>query len=304
MLRHGLFGRRICLASFLFVLTSLVAASSATSAVLFSNGFETDTSGWDAFGPGFEPTRVPSGTNGVTSASGSFHAVNSPTATRPATNWGGENYGAGDSVPTAFQEYWTSLDIYLDVAGGFANDTRFDWDSAISDSNGDFKRDFIFNGGFYNDGTGPGANTNRFVISASNNSSPGSAFPKNPGRAPIAISTTGWYTFEHHFYDNAGVLAVDLSIYDSVNSLVNSWTLSNPLDLIGGVGGNQYGWFSDNDFSALPFDNSELRTATAAIPEPLSVAVWSCIALTLGGLTWWNRRSVATSSEAPAVSCN
>lgn len=246
----------------------LMAATLTAEAVpLYFNGFETDISDWDAFGGAFNATRVPSGTNGITSASGSFHAENS--ATGSASRWGGYNYGAGNAVPTAFQEYFTSVDIYLDVGGGWANDTRFDFSSAINNSLGTFNRDFIFNAGFYNDSDGsPGTGTNRFIISASNNSQPGSAYAKNPGRAPIAISTTGWYTFEHHFYNNAGVLAVDLSIFDAANALINSWTLSDPGDLIAGIGGNRYGWFDYNQFSTLAFDNAELNVV------PVPAAVW------------------------------
>jgi len=246
----------------------------------YSNGFETDISGWDAFGAPYNPTRVASGNNGITSASGSYHAESSSVGS--AGNWGGYNYGAGDAVPTVFQEYVSSVDIYLDVGGGWANDTRFDFDSAINNSAGTHKRDFIFNGGFYDsaDVTGPGAGTDRFVISASNNSQPGSAYAKNPDKSPIAIGTTGWYTFEHQFYDNAGVLAVDMSIYDSA-TLVNAWTLSDATDLITGIGGNRYGWFSYNQFSVLAFDDSSLTISSAVIPLP--AAAWMGFAL-LGGM--------------------
>jgi hypothetical protein len=161
-------------------------------------------------------------------------------------------------VPTAFREYRTAVSIYLNVGGGWANNTRFDFDSAINNSGGTHRRDFIFNGGFYNDATGPGANTNRFVISASTNSQPSSAFAKNPANDPIAISTSGWYTFEHHFYNNSGVLAVDLLIRDSLGALVKKWTLSDPSDLIANIGGNRYGWFDFNQFSNLAFDDAEL----------------------------------------------
>ncbi len=248
------------------------AASPAVAAPLYFNGFETNTAGWNAFGPPFDATRVASGTNGITSATGAFHAESS--ASGSAGNWGGYNYGAGNNVATSFIEYVTSIDIFLNVDGGWANDTRFDWDSAVSNSAGGFGRDFIFNAGFYNDLTGPGAGTNRFVISASNNSSPGSAFPKNPARDPFAISSTGWYTFEHHFYDNGGVLAVDLSILDAGSSLLHSWTLSDPTDLIGLIGGNRYGWFTDQDFSVLAFDNTSLTTVdAAAVPEPATLTL-------------------------------
>ena len=203
----------------------VVTSGTAAAAPLYVNGFETNISDWDAFGGGFNATRVASGTNGVTSASGSFHAESS--ATGSASRWGGYNFGAGNAVPTAFQEYWTEIDVFLNVGGGWANNTRFDFSSAINNSAGLHRRDFIFNAGFYNDtDASPGSGTSRFVISASNNSQPASAFAKNPARNPIAISNTGWYTFQHHFYDNGGVLAVDMNIYDATNALINSWTLS------------------------------------------------------------------------------
>jgi len=248
-----------------------VLATSGIAQADFFNGFETDTTGWNA-----GVTRVASGTNGITSASGSYHAELSGT---DYTYWGGYNFGAGNAVPTAFQEYTTAIDIFLDVDAGWSNDTRFDFSSAINNAGGTHNRDFIFNAGFYNDATGPGAGTDRFVISASNNSQPGSAFAKNPDKAPVAIDTSGWYTFEHHFYDNGGVLAVDMNIYDASQAPVNSWTLSSAADLIAGIGGNRYGWFDCNQFGALAIDNSAL----SVVPVPgavllgglgLSLASW------------------------------
>lgn len=271
------------------VLTLTAASSNCQAAFLYSNDFEANTAGWNVFGGGYDAARVASGTNGIVSASGGFHAESS--ASGSAGDWGGYNFGAGNAVPTAFQEYWTAIDIYLNVEGGWANDTRFDFSSAINNSGGTFLRDFIFNAGFYNnnDTTGPGAGTDRFVISASSNSQPGSAYAKNPARGPIAITATGWYTFEDHFYDNAGVLAVDMSIYDASHSLVNTWTL-NTTDLIGGVGGNRYGWFDYNQFSTLAFDNTELRTAMPAVPEPTSLALAGFAGIGMAVGAWRRRR--------------
>jgi len=274
MLNNRLLGI-VCASTLILALTPEVNAAN-----IYFNGFETDIGGW------YTPTRVASGTNGITSAAGSFHATS---GAGDYTDFGGYNFGAG-SVPTVFQEFTTTLDIYIDVNGGFANDTRFDWDVAISNSSaGTHLRDFVFNAGFYdsNDAGIPGAGTDRFIISASNNSSPGSAYPKNPGKDPVAISTTGWYTFQHTFYDDGGVLAVDMSIFDSSSNLIKTWTLSDPADLIGLVGGSRYGWFSDNDFSALAFDNASL--STAAVPAP--AAVW-LFGSSLGLLGWVRRRTL------------
>lgn len=248
---------------------------------IYSNGFETNVFDWDAFGGTFNATRVPSGTNGITSASGSFHAENS--ASGSASRWGGYNYGAG-AVPTSFLEYSTSVDVFLDVGGPWANNTRFDFSSAINDSLGSHFSDFIFNAGFYDDTDGsPGSGTDRFVISASTNSQPGSAFAKNPAKDPIAVSTTGWYTFEHHFFDNAGALGVEMSIYDASNVLINSWTPTVAANVISGIGGNRYGWFDFNEFSTLAFDNASLTV----VPEPSALML---IAIGGFGAFWFARR--------------
>ncbi len=212
--------------------------------VAFFNGFETDIAGW------VTPTRVTSGTDGIPSASGDYHAE---ATGGDFTRWGGYN----SEFPS--EGYITSIDIYLDVDGVFVNDTRFDWTSAITRPDGEHRRDFIFNGGFYSDDDGsPGSGFNRFIVSASNNAQRANSYPKNPGRDPIAITTTGWYTLQHRFYDSGGgVLAVDLNILDSIGNIVHTWTLSDVTDIIGNtVGGNRYGWFAANEFLFLAIDNT------------------------------------------------
>lgn len=242
-----------------------LSAVGSSAAPLYFNGFETDTSGWPA-----GATRVASGTGGITSATGSYHAT---VAAGAYTNFGGYNYGAGNAVPTAFQPYRTAVDIYLDVGTSAANDTRFDYTSAINNSSGTHLRDFAFNIGFYDDATGPGAGTDRFVVSASNNTGRSNSFPKNPARDPFAISATGWYTFQHTFYDNGGVLAVDLEIFDASDALLADWTLSSASDVISGVGGNRYGWFPniESGLAPLAIDNSLLEITPRAVPEPATL---------------------------------
>jgi len=173
----------------------------------------------------------------------------------PYTEWGGES---AIFPPGGYQ---TRLDIYLDVEWAKTHiDTRFDWDSAINMPDGSFRRDFVFNAG-----TDPLG----FVISASNNGNRCGAFPANPGRLPVHIAESGWYTFEHSFTGIApGPLVVNLKITKkATNALVGMWVLSDATDLIGiTVGGNAYGWFVQNEFPELAIDNSE-RTGILSTPN-------------------------------------
>ena len=239
------------------VMVLALSAVPVLAAIHYFQGFETDTFDWSGV------TRVSSGTNGVNSAAGAFHAeadsVAMPGTTNDFTLFGGYE----STFPSG--GYTTSIDIYLNVEGDFANDTRFDWSSAINQPNGNHRRDFVFNAGFYNDtdltGSGP-----RFVISASTNATRSGAFPKNPDRDPFTIVETGWYTFEHHFYNaGVGVLAVDLRVTTLSGTLLHTWTLSDPTDVIGStVGGHRYGWIVIQEFPFLAIDNVSLLSVNEA----------------------------------------
>ncbi len=229
--------------------------------VSYFQGFETDTSGWS-----ISTTRVPSGTNGVISADGNWHGRTSGgtfNSSGSFTNWGGYGGNAGcftdacGAAPFPQNGYVTSLDIYLDIDNLTTNDTRFDWSSAINTPAGVHRRDFVFNAGFYNDSDVTGAGP-RFVISASNGAGRANAFPKNPARDPLTITADGWYTFQHTFTDNgSGVLTVELAIMDADGMVLNTWTLSDPSDIINTtVGSNRYGWFALQEVPNLSMDNT------------------------------------------------
>jgi hypothetical protein len=239
----------------------------------YFNGFEQNTAGWFNF-QGGTIMRRPSGytnsggyADGISSATGSYHArlgldssprtcapQGLPLYDGPFTDWGGYS---SIFPPGGYQ---TRVDIYLDVAWAAANfDRRFDWSSAVNNTSGMHRRDFIFNAG--TEPTG-------FVISASNGGNRCNSFPNNPGRTPIHIAVSGWYTFEHSFTGVAGgPLAVMMRvIHKSTNVTIGTWALTDPSDIIGvTVGGNRYGWFVQNEIDDLAIDNSE-RTGILSTP--------------------------------------
>jgi hypothetical protein len=228
----------------------------------YFNGFETNTAGWIDYS-GATITRVPSGSastyaNDADAADGGYYARlgkdpspssctfgggTAPIYSGPYTNWGGysSTFPAGG--------YSTGADIYLDVPYAISHpDTRFDWDSAINDSAGNFRRDFVFN---------VGTDPLGFVINASNNSTRCGASPY--GGLAVHIVQSGWYTFKHSFSGvPGGPLAVRLEVLPHGSNVpVGAWVRSDPSDIIGTfVGGNRYGWFVQNEFGGLAIDNT------------------------------------------------
>jgi hypothetical protein len=272
------------------VFSVLLLSGAAIAAPDFFQGFETDTTGWSDD----EATinRTPSGytnsggyASGIPSAAGGFHARIRNDGTSgcsppfsaaticygPYTDWG-DGFG-NPTFPAG--GYVTEADIYLDVAWAAANpDYRFDWDSSIDDSTGNFLSDVVFNVG-----TAPTG----FVVGTSPNAFRNSTFPSNPCpnpstspntcRVPAVITTSGWYTFQHYFHDDgSGDLRVDMSVLDSTGATVATWFIypgPTPPTPISAVGGNDYGWFANQEIHDLAVDNTELRTSTNAIKQDI-----------------------------------
>jgi uncharacterized repeat protein (TIGR01451 family) len=245
-----------------------LGALAAPAPYAYSNGFENvndtsppapNTSTEAVIGA----TRTASGTAGITAASGAWYG-------QAATDSGAFTRLGGYSSTFPTGGYTTSVNIYLDMAAAATPDLRFDWDSAISTPSGTFRRDFVFNAG--TNGIG-------FVIAGSNNAGRSGA---NPFVAAdqFLVTTTGWYTFEHTFYDGgAGVLAADLNLRDDSGNLLHKWTLSDPTDIIGStVGGNRYAWLVNNELP-LALDNvtrSGIASADLSItktdsPDPVHI---------------------------------
>lgn len=204
---------------------------------------------WTALGTGATVTQVPSGTDGIASSEGDNHAV---IKTSAYTDWDGRK--------SEFPEggYDTRVDVYVDMslATGQLLTKRMAFSSAINDTSGDHRRDFVFHLG-----TRP-LSAGKWLVSASNSLID---LPGNPFNNPITLTESGWYTLEHQFRDVGGVLEVTLNIYEKGEaSPVGSWTRSNASDVIGDtVGGNRYGWFVDtgifNRFNQIAIDSAEIE---------------------------------------------
>ena len=70
-----------------------------------------------------------------------------------------------------------------------------------------------------------------------------------------SIATTGWYTLEHSFYEDGGMMLAGLSLLDGDNVLWTT-TLSNSLDTMDQVGGNGSGGFTAMNLAGgLAIDN-------------------------------------------------
>jgi hypothetical protein len=268
------FHKTLKTASIVLLLFAAVRSASADAPPgPYFNGFETDTASWFNFS-GATITRVPSLSpssyaSGVPASSGNYFARlgqdpspdsctfgggTAPIYYGPYTKWGG--YSA--IFPPG--GYTTGVDIYLDVPYALAHpDTRFDWSSAINDTTGSFRRDFVFN---------VGTDPLGFVISGGNNATRCGANPADPGHTPVHITVSGWYTFKHTFAGvPGGPLTVTLQVLTAgTNMLVGAWVRTDPSDIIGvTVGGNRYGWFVQNEFDGLAIDNS-FRTGILSTP--------------------------------------
>jgi hypothetical protein len=217
---------------------------------------------------------------------GAIEGDNSFSCGGPFTEWGlpfGGFDGNFDSgIPIKGNGSMTSVDIYLDTAfaatarvSGGSTDYRFDWDSDLLDSKGQFLQDYIFNvaTGQSSDSCAPSAG-GFYVIEASTNSQRSGANAHNPtppNPPQVCISNSGWYTFRHTFHpDRDNNLEVDMVILDSHNNVVASWVLhpacmgtqvSEGFCIAGAplpfsaVGANFLGWFPDQEINNLAIDN-------------------------------------------------
>ncbi|MGJ8569716.1 MAG: tandem-95 repeat protein [Hoeflea sp.] len=212
----------------------------------------------DASGAGYGTVAlVNSGDVGyVPTADGSGHALVSEDAATfgPFTRFDGyRSDWTGD---------WTAeVKVYLDTT--WADGKGFDYSVAANGSDGLHRRDFIFH-------VAKDASTGALLVGGSNNT--GHGLPRTDIETinHHEVTSSGWYTLQHRFYEDAGVLKVDLNLVDANGTILWTETRSDPTDTIGAggaVGGNRYGWFTLIDVDgglavdgmSLNVDGSESR---------------------------------------------
>ncbi len=241
----------------------------------FFEGFESAVPPADAWLPyNNNIVRVASGTDGIASKTGGYHASIDPSDAAQSgvfTRLGGYSSSFGNG-------FIASQDIYIDLSDtNVVNDT-YGWDLSVAANNqsGNGRRDFIFHAASNASGN--------VLIAGSNNTN----FTRRNDLAGLnnhEITSSGWYTFEWVFRDSAGVLAVDLNLKDSGGSSLfteTRYTASDSIATI--VGGNRYMWFTFLETSDLRIDNTTLNrnasvicSASSGDTFPYGVTTVTCI---------------------------
>ncbi len=214
-------------------------------------------------------SRVATGTDGIASKSGGAHAVVDSTS-MPIGETGIFSRLRGYS--SSFGIGWkASLDVYINLADPAVAANTYGWDVSVASSNqsGTHLRDFIFHAAA--DDSAPG----NVLIAGSNNSN-GAKRNDLDTLNHYTVASTGWYTLEWVFRDNAGVLAVDLNLHDAAGLLLWTETRSAPSDLIATVvGGNNYMWFTFLAVNKLAIDNTQLIRNVPVVCTPPSGSVFA-----------------------------
>jgi hypothetical protein len=287
--------KTLCRSGIVLLLLSLVVgmlSSSALAAPSYFQGFETDTADWKGFAPAADPIRTQSGANDIIAASGDYYAL-APNFLSSQSGSSFTFWGQTDQLSFPAGGFYTSVAIYLDVDGDWADDTEFNWESGLYSPDGFSSTAFVFNVGFYtSDNSTAAGSGNRFIIATSNDNDqdfdPGSA-----AGTKAAISQSGWYTFKHVFQsDSDDVLHVTMTILDAAGNPVPDaqWTMTDPSWVIEDtISGNGVGFFSSQAFSLLAFDNAIMGLgsgpADTAPPVTTGSAMSNGAAYTFGNWT-------------------
>ena len=250
--------------------------SSAQGSTVFFQGFETDADGWIKYNSPIN--RVSSGTDGIASSSGSFHAIISeipdPDDSKPENSFTGAFTRFDGYRDTWTGGFTASIDIYLDTT--WSPGSGFDYSVAANGSDGDHQRDFIFH-------VTSDTSTGNLLVGGNNNSNFEVIENLEESINYFSVTSSGWYTFQHDFYDYGdGTLACDLNLKDANGNVLYTETRNSPADVLATeIGGNRYGWFTFVDVEGgLAVDNTELN----AVPIPAAAWLFGTGILGLVGL--------------------
>lgn len=151
--------------------------------------------------------------------------------------------------------------------------SRFNWTVGVSRPDASFLQDYVFSVGtapkhFSQFDPENSYCASGWIIAAGYNSFRSGGDYYNPGKEPMCLSGSGWYTFKQVFKDVGGQLVVDYFILDS-NGVPTQctnylgipspcqWTRT-PGHAIADVGCPRYGWLANEEVNDLPIDNTKL----------------------------------------------
>lgn len=267
------------------VAATLVVGTAAQAAPVYVQSFETDTSGWsNALGGSI--TRVPSGTGGITSNTGNFHAVIGNENDSYDTGYGNAGYTFFGNTNTSAAQFSKSVAVFINV------DTAAPTNPSVPA--------YWIDGALGNSNSATALGEHNFRLSYSGAAVSVGFDDQTPS---VNIATSGWYTFQF-LVDRSGPAAATSTT--TLNVLMNNAIFGTSGALTNDFGGdlqNQnlsdpgYLWFTvwQNDFSRnqLAIDDVRLDAVDGAVPETATWAMMVAGFGLIGGTV--RRRKVAVS---------
>jgi hypothetical protein len=237
-----------------FIAVLLLWTTGLQASIIISEGFETGIGDWGPYGGSSTITRVASGTNGIASSSGDYHAeifMDGTVHTTTTANGGAYVYPGGtDALYPGFGKAIFSVDVYIDPAVG---DVDEQWDMQVAFD-------------FHNPNT-----TKTFSFVCKKIAADTWTLGRNSGEPePISISEAGWYTMSTEWTETANGI-VD---YNYIYHGSETWEVGSGVNVLNQTAEDyspRYMWlFGYDDISkTVAIDNSSFQV----VPEPASLGM-------------------------------